>query len=459
MRLIGYIRVSRVAGREGESFISPAVQRERIEAMAAAQGHAIVDWQEDLDQPGSKWERPGFQAALKAVEAGEAEGVCVARLDRFARSVADAARGLERLEAADGALVAADLGMDTSTSAGRLMRNVLMALAEFELERVRENWAAAGSHAAERGVHVCKVPPAGYVRRERGKRLELDPVAAPVIAELFRRRAAGESWVTLCRFLDERLPQADGRHWSKSTVASLIRCRTFLGEARGGGVVNADAHPPIVSRAEFEAAQVAEADGRHERGADGGALLAGLVFCGSCGHAMTRISNGARGYHNYKCRKRQGDGLCEAPAGISIRRADALVEREFLAAVEREPLAAAGTPADGTLERALEALEVVERELAEYRDETIITAIGKDAYVEGLRRKQQAVDEARLALASANTGSPLDGLRNLRELWPDLDVRERRHLLGSVLDRAVVAPAPGAGKGVSADQRIKLVWR
>jgi len=34
MRLIGYVRVSRVAGREGDGFISPTVQRERIEAFA-----------------------------------------------------------------------------------------------------------------------------------------------------------------------------------------------------------------------------------------------------------------------------------------------------------------------------------------------------------------------------------------------------------------------------------------
>ncbi len=37
MRLDGYIRVSRVAGRSGESFISPKVQRDKIEALATIQ--------------------------------------------------------------------------------------------------------------------------------------------------------------------------------------------------------------------------------------------------------------------------------------------------------------------------------------------------------------------------------------------------------------------------------------
>jgi site-specific DNA recombinase len=459
MRLIGYIRVSRVAGREGPSFISTEVQRERIEAMADATGYTLADWEQDLDQPGSRYQRPGFQAALEAVERGEADGIIVARLDRFARSVADAARAVQRLEAAGGALVAVDLNLDTSTSGGRLMRSVLMALAEFELERVRENWASAASHAAARGVHVCKVAPVGYVKDKDG-RLEPDPVAAPIIREVFQRRGAGQSWVSLCRFLDAALPRENGGRWAKSTVMSLVHRRTYLGEAKGGGVVNPDAHPPIVTRAEFEAAQVAEADGRHERGPDGGPLLAGLIRCASCGHNMSRmIGDGGSNYANYRCRKRHSDGLCEAPAGISVGKADAYVEREFLALVESEPVAAAGKRADGTLEQATAALEAAEAELSAYRDASLISVIGQDAYVAGLTKRQADVDEARRTLGEVNAVSPLAGIRDLRATWPDLDVRERRHLLASVIGRAIVAPAPGAGRGAAVEDRVTLVWR
>jgi site-specific DNA recombinase len=459
MRLIGYIRVSRVAGREGPSFISTEVQRERIEAMAAAHSHAITDWEQDLDQPGSRYERPGFQAALEAVERGEADGIIVARLDRFARSVADAARAVQRLEAAGGGLIAVDLNMDTSTPSGRLMRNVLMALAEFELERVRENWTAAGSHAAARGVHVCNAAPVGYRKRTddpgRGQ-LEPDPVAAPVIREVFQRRGAGESWASLCRFLDAAVPRENGKRWVRSTVSTMIARRTYLGEAKGGGVVNPDAHPPIVTRAEFEAAQVAEADGRYERS---GALLSGLLHCASCGHTLTKMGKGANGYADYQCRKRHSDGLCEAPVSISVLRADDYVEREFLALVEAEPVAVAGRPADGGFDQALAALEAAERELDEYRDETVIAAIGKDAYVAGLSKRQAEVDEKRRLLAEANAVSPLAGIRDLRTTWAELDVCERRHLLASVLDRAVVTPAPGPGKGTPVEERLSLVWR
>jgi DNA invertase Pin-like site-specific DNA recombinase len=86
----GYVRVSRVAGREGESFISPEVQRKKIQAWAELHGVEVVHWWEELDQSGRRRDRPMFQEALRRCEAGETGGIVVARLDRFARSAVDA---------------------------------------------------------------------------------------------------------------------------------------------------------------------------------------------------------------------------------------------------------------------------------------------------------------------------------------------------------------------------------
>ena len=81
----GYIRVSRVAGREGESFISPEVQRAKIAGCGELHGVEIVHWWEELDQSGKRRDRPMFQKALARCESGETGGIIVARLDRFAR--------------------------------------------------------------------------------------------------------------------------------------------------------------------------------------------------------------------------------------------------------------------------------------------------------------------------------------------------------------------------------------
>src|SRR5213594_2280029 len=181
----GYVRVSRRAGREGESFISPEVQRQKIEAWAKAHDVKIVQWWEELDQSGAKRERPMFQEALARCERGETGGIIVAKLDRFARSAIDALGSIKRLNEAGARLVSVEDNFDGSTPMGRFAIGILSLIAELELERIKENWQTAISEAVNRGVHISRWPPTGYKRDESG-RLVRDEPAASVVAELFR---------------------------------------------------------------------------------------------------------------------------------------------------------------------------------------------------------------------------------------------------------------------------------
>ena len=104
----GYIRLSRVAGRDCEAFISPDVQRKKIEAWADLHGVEVVAWWEELDQSGGKRDRPMVQQALARCEAGETGGIIVARLDRFARSAVDALESIKRLNEAGARLVSVE---------------------------------------------------------------------------------------------------------------------------------------------------------------------------------------------------------------------------------------------------------------------------------------------------------------------------------------------------------------
>lgn len=459
-RLIGYVRVSRVAGRDGDSFISPTVQRERIEAAAKATGHTLVDVLTDLDQPGSKYQRPGFQQALERVEAGEADGIVVAALDRFARSVPDAAVALRRLEDAGAVLISVRDALDTSTPVGRFARTMMLALAELELDRIRENWATARDHAITRGVHISRVPPLGYQRGDDG-RLEPDPATAPVVRELFRRRAAGAPWRTLAAFLDERLPRENGGAWAVSTLTSMLGRRVYLGEAAAGDLINATAHAPLVSRAEWEAAQAAPQSPRTPRRDDGGALLIGIITCAACGQPMTREGSGTRGpWANYACRKRHSNGVCPAPTKISTPRADEHVEQAFLEWIARERVTLESSSADDGLDRIVGRLEAAEAELAAYRDANLVSVIGRDAYVAGLTERARAIEETRRDLQTHRESDVSGLLRvDLAESWPTLTAAERRTILTAAIERVTVSRGSRPGKGSPASERLQIVWR
>ena len=120
LKLDGYIRVSRVLGREGEGYISPTVQREAIEKYAAELDGEIVAWHEDQDYSGANVERPAFQAVLERLRSGASDGIVVMKIDRFARSVADGAAIVRKIIERDQVFASCHERIDPRTPEGQV---------------------------------------------------------------------------------------------------------------------------------------------------------------------------------------------------------------------------------------------------------------------------------------------------------------------------------------------------
>ena len=97
----------------------------------------------------------------------EKNGLGKAKMDRLARSVAHLVEVTKALEAKGAHLSILDFRMDTSTSTGRLMYNVLGAVAQFErevmLERQREGIAKAKAEGKYKGRKPTARAKAGEV--------------------------------------------------------------------------------------------------------------------------------------------------------------------------------------------------------------------------------------------------------------------------------------------------------
>jgi site-specific DNA recombinase len=468
----GYIRVSRRGGREGESFISPDVQREKVTRWAQANDVEIVQWWEEIDQSGAKLERPMFQEALARCERGETGGIVVAKLDRFARSAVDALESIRRLNAAGARLVSVEDGFDGSTPMGRFAIGILTMIAELELERIKESWATAITRAVDRGIHISSRPPTGYERDENKRLVPVEP-AASAVKEVFRRRALGASWVKLAQYLDEQgiITPRGNVHWSKVGVSGLIKNPAYLGQARSGSIVKEGAHEALVSRAEFDAAQSVKKSLLTPRDGSlaGKAMLGGLARCAGCGHTLKITGNtdkkrGER-YPMYYCTGRYASGPCPSRANVRSSLLDAYVEEQVLHALSEE---------DGLLAQAVDASEALEdgaRAVAEAEHELdlfvtnpkLLTLLGEAKFVEGVDARQRALDEAREALAELRSQSSLadelaDG--DLLKAWPTLTTQEKRRLLHGLLDRVVVTRARGRGKNANpVAERTQIVLR
>ena len=105
---------------------------------------------------GSKFTRQGLDALLTQVRKGRVERIVVFKMDRLGRSLPHLAQIVSELANHRTSLICTTQGIDTSESnpAGRLQLGVLMAVAEFEREIIRERVCAGLSAAKARGSRL-----------------------------------------------------------------------------------------------------------------------------------------------------------------------------------------------------------------------------------------------------------------------------------------------------------------
>jgi DNA invertase Pin-like site-specific DNA recombinase len=235
MVIDGYVRVSQVRGRSGERFISPVIQRNRIEGWARLHGAQVGRMFEEPDESGARPDRPLLEQAIRRVETGVSHSVVVAKLDRFGRSLMHGLTALDRVQRAGGIFVSVDDGFDLRTDTGRLIMRIMLAMGEWQLDRIRENWNVTRERVIARGVHMSGITPAGYRRAPSGH-LVPDEHGGPIVTAPFVRRARGESLSSLCRWLEsQELRTGYGNlHWGVQSTRGVLANRAYLGEARSG---------------------------------------------------------------------------------------------------------------------------------------------------------------------------------------------------------------------------------
>jgi site-specific DNA recombinase len=454
VRLDGYIRVSRVGGRSGESFMSPDVQRQQIEGWARLRGVEIAEWHTDLDQTGGKLGRPGLDRALERLKAGQTDGIAVAKVDRFSRAgVADALKVIEEIHDLGGELAAVDFGIDPTTPFGEFGMTLLLGLARMQRRQIGETWDTARARAVARGVHIASKTPTGYLRREDG-RLEPHPAYAPHVTEVFRMRAAGDSWRTLSDYLNANgvVGPYGSPLWRTRATTHLIANRVYLGEARSGEHVKPHAHEPLIDVETWERAQRAKS-APPAKGE--GALLAGLLRCAGCRHTLKPDRMTARGetLRIYRCRGEHSSGVCPDRSAVLGRVIEPWVERHFFARADwLQQTAALLSQTTADLERLV---DDVRAELIAYRDNESIAALG-EVYVDGMRVRAERVAEAdrELSEARGTVVLPDVGEVELRAVYDDSPVVVRQKYLRAAIGAVMLR----SGRSLPIDDRALILW-
>ena len=217
MRAIGYTRVS----TEGQATdgVSLDAQRARIESWCIANGYELVAVYEDAGISGkSTKQRDGLKAALAAARNGVAL-VCYS-MSRLARSLPDMLTIAEQVKRQKADLVSLSERVDTTSAAGKLQFHMFAALGEFERDLISERTREALAY--KRAVGEVYAPtPFGYEAVEG--RLREVKAEAVIVAEILRRRDAGDTLAAIANDLNERgIVGKRGGSWHPSTVRYLV---------------------------------------------------------------------------------------------------------------------------------------------------------------------------------------------------------------------------------------------
>jgi DNA invertase Pin-like site-specific DNA recombinase len=131
-------------------------QRRELEAVAEHSGWKVVRVFEDAGISGAKGrdKRPGLDAMLKAVNAREFEMVAAWSVDRLGRSLTDLLGILQALHDKGVDLFLHQQGLDTSTTAGKAMFQMLGVFAEFERGIIHERVNAGLARARAKGTKL-----------------------------------------------------------------------------------------------------------------------------------------------------------------------------------------------------------------------------------------------------------------------------------------------------------------
>jgi DNA invertase Pin-like site-specific DNA recombinase len=233
-----------------------------------------------------------------------------------------------------------ELGDDPMSN---MIRQIMALFDEYQSKENAKHTLRAMKENARQGFWNGSLPPIGYriveAAEQHGHRikkaLEIDPIQAETVRQIFRlaREGDGSSGPMGVKKITKHLNAAgirtrDGGRWGIGAVHKVLTRTTYVGrhrfntkfwktrERKPDIEVVEMAAPPIIDAAEFGAVQALlktrSPAVTAPRIVSGPTLLTGICFCAACGRAMTLRTGKSGRYRYYTCstKARQGETGC-----------------------------------------------------------------------------------------------------------------------------------------------------
>ena len=333
-----YERLSRDDDQQGESN-SIANQKAQLESYAAQQGFPNPVHFTDDGISGTRFDRPGFMALMKEVEAGNVGYLCIKDMSRLGRDYLKVGQIMEILRQKGVRLIAVNDGVDSARGDDDFtpFRNIMNEYYARDTSRkIRSTFQAKG----KTGKHLTGTVIYGYLWNETRDQWIVNKEAAEVVKRIYQMTIDGLGPYQIAKKLSEEqvlIPSAylaqhgegvnknktfkDIYGWGSSTVVEILKKREYLGHTvnfktrkhykdKKSHYVSEDewtifenTHEAIIDQQTFDLVQKIRSNvRRYPNGWGETAPLTGLLYCADCGGKMYvhRTNNGKR-ISQYTC--------------------------------------------------------------------------------------------------------------------------------------------------------------
>jgi site-specific DNA recombinase len=325
-----YTRKSTEAIEDG--FNSLDAQRESAENYIKSQKNngwqLLPEHYDDGGYSGGNTERPALKRLMADIEAGKIDILVLYKIDRLSRSILDFMNMAEFFEQHNVSFVSVTQDINTSTSSGRMMLNILMAFSEYERDLITERVLDKIAGAKRRGKFCGGVPILGYDVED--KRLMINNKEAKLIREIFTTYTKLGSGLEVARILNGKGCHTKswtskkgkfypGRKFAPKDVYRILNNPLYIGMVQHNGNIYDGEQEAIIDKKLWDKVQyLLKENSKCPSGESKNSLVSpfkGLLVCGYCGGSfgITYTKKKNRRYMYYICIKDNDRAEHECP--------------------------------------------------------------------------------------------------------------------------------------------------
>lgn len=444
---VGYIRMSTDNQQE-----SPKMQKNDIQEWADKNDVKIIRWYEDLGiSGGSLKKRESMMELIFDAEKKLFDIVVFWKYDRVFRNIEEQSVVLNKF---------GNLGIEYTGikdiegegASGRLIRNILGAINQFERELTGERIFYSNRHRAKNGYWVGGVLPLGYDLNSETKTLIVNEEEAKLvnlIKELYFKHRS-------CYMVAQKLNamghvSKQGRKFSGVAISGILRNPTYAGKirwnkkgkAQGKMEVFEGQHEAIWTENEYNNIQkILDSNINNQYGNKRAHLLSGLLVCGDCGYKVkARYGRKFKLYYRCMTSNEFGQDFCKNNSSISERLLHPLVIHKLKKNIETANLSRQyDKPIKKTNEIDTEIeIKRLEGLVEKYKNLYLMDMVGEEELKININNYKNQIDKLKLSTNSNDIDDDIiEIFDNFDNIFVNANDKEKKDLVHSLIDEIIV---------------------